>query len=446
MQPSADPRASALLLRPARLAIALLALGPLAGPAAADVTITQRVSQELAGSSLKFTQVVSIRGPSMRIDSDIDGAKESWIYDLVAGSVTHLDLTTREARIYDATLASAEVDKTVPDDQLVVQLHPTGRSKVVLGATCDEYAFDLRMSLQEEMVDVVDLRGQAWLRTRGAGLQDYLDFVRLAARRRLLFADRGAREQADMRVALALARGHSELHRRFAAIGAMPCAVDLQYRREQGGVQALVDPRFRGRQRTTAVALTTSPLPSETFVTPSDFSIATTEATGPYRRVLDDPGQGPIHLFGRRFWLGLGAGASALTDPAARAAFGRGHLLPVIRLVSPLRSQGLRLSIAPALKLYGGGGLHAWIVAPTAGLSFNLASPRRDFVPYGAVRAGPYLVRMSSSGLHLQPGANVELGLSVKRRFVVSAGYELVGHRSIPDFSNWSLSVIVRAF
>ncbi len=445
MQPSADPRASALL-RPAGLAIALLASGPLADPAAADVTITQRVSQELAGSSLKFTQVVKIHGPSMRIDSDIDGARESWIYDLLAGSATHLDFTKREARIYDATLASAAVERTVPEAQLVAQLRPTGRSRVVLGVTCEEYAFDVRMSLQEEVVDVVDLSGRAWLTTHAAGLQDYLDFVQLAARRRLLFADRGAREQADTRVALALARGHSELHRRFAALAAMPCAVDLQYRREQGGVKALVDPRFRGRQQTKAVAVTTSPLPSETFVTPPDWPIMTTEATGPYRRVLDDPGQGPIHLFGRRFWLGLGAGASALSDPAARAAFGRGHVVPVVRLVSPLRSQGLRLSLAPALKLYGGGGLHAWIVAPTAGLSFNLASPRRDLVPYGAIRAGPYLVRVSGAGMHLQPGANLELGLSVKRRFVLSGGYELVGHRHIPDFSNWSLSVIVRAF
>ncbi len=444
MQPSADPRAQ--LLRPAGLALVLLAFGPLAGPAAADVAITQRVSQELAGSSLKFTQVVSIRGPSMRVDSDIDGARESWIYDLLGGSVTHLDFARREARVYDANQASTDVERTVPDDQLAVQLRPTGRAKAVMGATCDEYAFDVRMSLKEEVADVVDLRGLAWLTTRGAGLQDYLDFVQLAARRRFLFADRGAREQSDARVALALARGHSELHRRFAALGAMPCAVDLQYRREQGGVKALVDPRFRGRQRTTAVAVTTSPLPSETFVRPSDWPIVTTEEAGPYRRVLDDPGQGPIHLFGRRFWLGLGAGVSALSDPAARAAFGRGHLLPVVRLVSPLRSQGLRLSIAPALKLYGGGGLHAWIVAPTVGLSFNLASPRKDLVPYGAVRAGPYFVHMSASGMHLQPGANLELGLSVKRRFVLSAGYELVGHRGIPDFSNWSLSVIVRAF
>lgn len=404
------------------------------------------MSQELAGSSLKFTQMVSIRGPSMRVDSDIDGRKESWIYDLLSGSATLLDFTTREARVYDATLASAEVARTVPDEKLVARLHPTGRSRVVLGTACDEYAFEVRMSLQGEAVDVVDLRGMAWLTTRAAGLQDYLEFVRLAAQRRLLFADRGAREQADPRVALALARGHSELHRRFAALGAMPCAVDLQYRREQGGVKALVDPRFRGRQQTTAVALTTSALASQIFVVPPDWPIVTAETMGPYRRVLDDPGQGPIHLFGRRFWLGLGAGVSALADPAARAAFGRGHVLPVVRLVSPLRSQGLRLSIAPVFKLYGGSGPHAWIVAPTAGLSFNLASPRADVVPYGAVRAGPYVVHLSESGTRLQPGGSLELGLSFKRRFVLSGGYELIGHRNVPDFSNWSLSAIVRAF
>jgi hypothetical protein len=408
--------------------------------------MTANVSQELAGSSLRFTQVFAIRDASMRVDTDIDGDRDAWIYDARAGAIVHLDLLRKRTRSYDAALASVDAEREAPDARIDAELHQTGRSKTLLGAQCDEYAFSIRMSLGPSAADIVALKGAAWLASAGPGLADYLTFHRMAAERHIIFANRGASEQGDAHVTLALARGLTELHRRCAALGKMPYAVKLEYRRPRKGVLSLVDPRRRGWQSTTAVALTTTAIPDEAFVTPSDWTSAASGEPGPYRRVRDDPGDGRIRLFGQRLWLGLGVGVSALESRAARNVFGSAHWRPVIRLVGPLRSQGWRVSIAPVFERYDGTDLRARIIAATAGLSVNLLPPRRQVVPFCAFRAGPYLVRTTPAGTRLHPGVNAELGLSFRRNFVLSGSYQFVGRTNGFDLSSWSVNAIVRVF
>jgi hypothetical protein len=389
--------------------------------------------------------MTSIRGLSMRVEIIGDGASGVWLYDVAAGSITRLDPLRREAHVHDAQAASADAEREVPGDRVITELSATGRAQKLLGTDCDEYSFLIRMTLGSDAKDSVLLRGTTWVARNGAGLSDYLAFHRSAAELHMVFSSPGGGEQGDAGLALALARGRTELDRRIAALGGMPYATSLEVSSKQG-IRTFVDRRLHGRQETATIAVTTEMIPSETLATPSGWTTLCGGERGLYRRLRNDENDGRIHFFGRRFWLGVGAGVSGLESQAARDVFGSARWQPVVRLVTPLRPQGLRLSIAPVFKRYGSADVHARVLAPTVGLSFNLLPPRRDVVPFGTIRVGPYFVSVTGAGTHLRPGGNVELGLSYRRHFVLSGGYELLGRTNGLDLSSWSLNAIVRVF
>ena len=410
----------------------------------ADVTITERVSQEFAGGGAKFTQVERIHSLSLRVE-DSAGA-DVWIYDAAAGSITRLDARRREAHTYDAALSAAGAERESPSDPSASQFSATGRTKLMRGRVCSEYRFSTRAPLGAGTAVVLVVKGAAWIAFDGAGLAEYLAFHRSAAARGLIFSDAGARDQGDGRLALALVRARTELDRRIAAVGGMPWAVDVVVKPEKATVLARLDLRFRGRLRATTIAVTTDPIPSDAFAVPADWQTVNGEERGLYRRVRADPDEGRIRLLGRRLWLGVGAGVSALSSRAARDAFGPAAWQPVIRLVGPLAAQGLNLSVAPVFRRYSTLSSSARVLAPTAGLGFRLAPPRRDLVPFIALRAGPYFVSLHGSNTRLRPGGTVEWGVSYRRRLVLSGSYELLARTKGVDLSNWSLNAVVRIY
>jgi hypothetical protein len=429
----------------ARGAGLLFAASALLAPAAnADVTITETVSQELAGRSARFTQVTLIRGTSMRVDASVDDARSTWIYDAAASSATRLDAAKREVHAEAAALASTDLPPELAKGRISADVSATGRSRVLLATVCDEYNFLVRMPVGPDAKEAVVLHGQAWVAKSGPGLPDYLAFHRRAAEQHLVFSDRGGSESGDPHVARALARGQTELRRRIVALGGMPYAIRLVVKREKGTLLALVDRRLRGTQSTATVSVTTDAVPSEMLAVPSGWTNVPDSARALQEQVRDYGNEGRIHLLGRHFWLGLGVGVSGLESGPARDAFGRARWQPVIRLVSPMRSRGLRLSVAPVIKRYGSAGFRAWVIAPTAGLSFNFTRATRDVVPFGTVRAGPYFVTTPGVSTCVRPGATLDLGVSFRRHFVLSGGYELVAPTSAFNLSNWSLNAIVR--
>jgi hypothetical protein len=428
----------------------------------ADVTITESVAQEFAGVGAKFTQVQTVRGSSLRVEDS--ASAEAWIYDAAAGAIIRLDAQQREARTYDAVRARADAEREVHIDASASQFSATGRTRLLRGRACREYRFDVRVPLGSATSATVALgssvrallgavrarallvRGSVWIASSGAGVAEYVEFHRRAAERGVILSDAGARDQGDGLLALALVRARAELDRQVAALGGMPWAMDLTVRPQSSAVLARLDLRLRGRQRTRTIAVTTDAISDDAFAVPPGWQNMSGEEGGLYRQVRHDPGDGGIRVLGRRLWLGVGLGASSLTSGAARIRLGQATFEPVIRLVGPLASQGVGLSVAPVFRHYSTRDFAARVLAPTAGLVARLAAPRKGLVPFVAVRAGPYFVSLRGSDTRLRPGGTVEWGVSYRRRLVLSGSYDLVTPAKGVNLSSWSLDAVVRVF
>jgi len=159
-----------------------------------------------------------------------------------------------------------------------------------------------------------------------------------------------------------------------------------------------------------------------------------------------EPNEGRIRLLGHRFSLGLGVGFLSLDSTAARDTFGSPHWHPNIRLVGPLGSKGVRLSISPVWERFNNGETRSQILAPTAGISFNLSHPTKSVVPFGALRTGPYFVSAPGNPTALRAGFDAELGLAVRRRIFFTVSHQLVGHVRGFNLSNWSLNTVFRVY
>jgi hypothetical protein len=380
----------------------------------------------------------------MRVDADVDGSRSTWIYDAAAGSITRLDPLRKNAHVEAAAPASADLRRETGGDHPVAELTATGRSRELLGRSCQEYSYLFQLPFAAGSQGTARVAGQVWVSKDAPGLADYLAFHQTAAAQRLVFGDRGGVEPGDPGLAIALARGQTELRRLVAELGGMPYAVRLRMTREGGKLLAVVDRRLHGTQLATAVSVTTEAIPGEALTVPADWTIVTDGTEGLVSYLRDGGNHGRIHLLGRRFWLGLGASVSALGSAAARDAFGSARWQPVVRLVSPLNARGLRLSLAPVFKRYGSADVRARVIGATAGLSFNLAPARTDVVPFGALRAGPCFVSTPGASTRVRPGANLELGLSFRRHFVLSGSYELFGRSGGLSLSSWSINAVVR--
>jgi hypothetical protein len=314
------------------------------------------------------------------------------------------------------------------------------------GRLCSEYSFSTRVPLGTGRAEAVLVRGVAWIARSGAGLAEYLEFHRGAGERGLIFSNAGARDHGDGRLALALARGRTELDRRIVAVGGMPWAVDLRIKPEKATVWGRLDRRFRGKLRTQTIAVTTDTVPRQAFAVPSGWRTVSGGEGGLYQQVRDDPGKGRIRFLGRRLWLGVGMSLSGPEPGEVGGTFASAAWRPAIRLVGPLARQGLSLSVAPVFRHYRTPDLRVRVLALTAGPRYDLVSPRKSLVPFVALRAGPYFVSLQGSDTRLRPGAAVESGVSIRRRFVLSGSYELLPRTKGVDLANWSLNAIVRIY
>ncbi len=67
-------------------------------------------------------------------------------------------------------------------------------------------------------------------------------------------------------------------------------------------------------------------------------------------------------------------------------------------------------------------------------------------VPYWAVRAGPYFGSAQDSGFRARLGGNMELGMAIANRAVVSARYDVLSRVDGVALSGYSARILFKLF
>lgn len=221
----------------------------------------------IAGDEKVGTEIVySIDGGVMRIHRNRGGAPtgRAHIYDASAGRLIVLYPDRKEAEIYDAAKASADIEERLPSDRITADLKPTGKTRDVLGTTCDEYAFVVKAPATDSVTIV--RTGTACVGKQGRGAGEYAAFFRSAET--VLVAGSLTAPKAY----LAVDRSETELYRRLAALGGIPYAIEMRLEVEGRGMTAGLLKRAVAASRSlTVTAVDTTPLPEQTFTIPAGW-------------------------------------------------------------------------------------------------------------------------------------------------------------------------------
>jgi hypothetical protein len=404
----------------------LLAIGVLllfAGTLRADLTLKEkvyRVTEDLESSSLR---VISISGTRMRLDEE---DLPVTIYDAERARLLRLEPSSGRA------LVSTADELGEGPAPLTTEWEPVEGA----GGTCALYRFAARIPVGEEAILAVT--GSA--RITGRDAQDFVDFHKAAGLAHLILLAPSDGFLGDHALALAVARGRTELYSRIAQAGARPCSLELHYGLERTGVRRLVDKAFSGVLRIEVQDAMSLPLPAALFTTELP------EVEDPAWNQPAPPSVGRIHVLGRHLWLGLGAGVSSLVLPGTRETFGAAQAQPVVRFVGPPGPKGFRLNIAPVFKHFSKGPESARLDGVVAGFTGRFARFASDFAPIATVQVGGLFVSQTGSPTHLRPALELGTGLGYKGRAAITVNYERVAPAGAFDFSNWSADLIMRVF
>ena len=252
----------------------------------ADVTLTQTVTiaggmAAMAGGMMpKMT--TRIKGLKSRMEVEVMDQRIVTLTDLAARQVILLNSATKTAQVLGA--GGTQVPGVPPAmPQVDMSFKPTGQSRVIEGAKCEEHAFDLAVSMSEMaasgqappeaaamMQDVkMVMSGSVWIAPGGAGVADYTRFQKAAAESSLLGAltgmlpgqGSGAGGMDKLMAAAASAPGLpylTEMTMTFQGTGPM-----VEMMKKMGPMTM--------SQRITAVS--TDPIPDSVFEVPEGYQI-----------------------------------------------------------------------------------------------------------------------------------------------------------------------------
>ena len=251
------------------MATALATCLALSSSLSAQVVVTESATTTVNGKPTQSQIVYSIKGGLFRAHrnraDDQSPTGKIRIYDAAAARLVILDREKKEATIYDAVKAAAEVEKKLPVQRITGELTPTRNTKTLLGVTCEEYAFVLKAPITDDVLIVRS--GTAWVARQGAGVDDYLAFFRAADT--VLTASSVDTPSA----ALAIDRTETELYRRVAALGGIPYAIDMKLDVEGRGLTAsLMRKAVTASRVVTTTSVETTPIGDELFAIPAGWT------------------------------------------------------------------------------------------------------------------------------------------------------------------------------
>jgi len=170
-----------------------------AAPMRADVTVVQTMSIEGAMTAMMGgvtpRMVTRIKDQVSRTDVDVMDQTVATITNLATRQLIVLNGADKTAQIFGAGSPAFPAGQAPPMPKVDVTSKPTGQSRVIEGAQCQEHAFTMKVNLAEmgasgqmpaeasaAMKDVrLSVSGSVWVATEGPGVAEYMAFYKAAA-------------------------------------------------------------------------------------------------------------------------------------------------------------------------------------------------------------------------------------------------------------------------
>jgi hypothetical protein len=254
--------------------LCLMAGFGLAGPAHADVTVTQTTSGKAAIMNVGGQSTTRIKGNKMRIDQTRGDDTLSTILDIDGQQMISLDSKKKEATIMPLAQIQEAMSKVASSPSaLKTKVTPTSEKKQVAGFSCTVYDVGIAMPFSptgsEDMALTMTMSGPACLSKDVPGYADFARLYRSAAEKGFIFGDpRQAKGPAASQ-----AKGITELYRAMAEAGvALEQTMNIGFE-GSGPMAAMMSRMGKSSMTTTVVKIEEGDVAADLFAVPADYKV-----------------------------------------------------------------------------------------------------------------------------------------------------------------------------
>jgi hypothetical protein len=251
-------------------------------PLVADVKVTSTTTFEGPMTAMMGgvtpTMVTHIKGQKARIDVSMGDQLVSTILDVQAKQFIVLNGADKTAQILSPDSIQTP-QGPMPMPKIDATVKPTGQSKVIEGARCDEQAVAMIISMAEmvaqmppqaaEMMKDVKVRvnGSLWVAKSGPGVAEYVAFQTESTKQNLSML---------ARMLPGLGGGFDKVMDAMSGASGLPYLTELRMQVEGGGDMAGLLKQFGDMKFTNRVTgVSTDTLSDDLFTVPSDYKIVT---------------------------------------------------------------------------------------------------------------------------------------------------------------------------
>jgi hypothetical protein len=250
----------------------------------ADVTIVQTTTIEggmaaMGGQNPSPTITHRIKGQKARTDVDVPTMQMATIADLATKQVILLRPDQKTAQVVGTAPPGAGAAPAGPAPKVDMTVTPTGRSQVIDGITCTEYAFTTSMDMSEmagpsqmppEAADMMkamkmNMKGSLWMAKEVPGAAEFIAFQKAA-------------NESDLASAIARASGMnlpgmSRMSKAMAGLNGMAYLTEINLTVEGTGQMAEMMQQMGAMKVTTKVtSVNTDPLADDLFKIPAGYT------------------------------------------------------------------------------------------------------------------------------------------------------------------------------
>jgi hypothetical protein len=251
----------------------------------ADVTVTTTTTIEGGMAAMMGgatpTMVMRIKGLQARSDMEVMGRTISSLADLNKKEVIVLRPDEKTAQVMTPVVPEKPGAPPATLPQIDGSVAPTGRSQTIDGLKCDEYAFNVTVSMSEmtsnqqmppqaaEMFKDLQMlmKGSIWVAKSAPGAAEYVAFHKAALEANLAAILAGG-------VPGAPSNGMDRVFKKFTEAEGVPYLTELNMTIEGSGQAADMMKQMGAMKLTSKVsAISTDPIAADLFVVPPDYKI-----------------------------------------------------------------------------------------------------------------------------------------------------------------------------